>query len=99
MVFDRILTLLQVDGATFGKDAAKCFTPAAIQGSLDTTKVVFETGGVNINTFVEGENREEGTPLEIAIENGRCDMMEFLVAHRVQMPEEQQGQVEIMLDR
>lgn len=98
VVFDRMLTLLQLHGATFGKDAAKCFTLAAIQGSLDTMKAVFETGGVDINTFVEGDDRPEGTPLEIAIEYGRRDMVEFLVAQGVQMTEEQQGQVEVMLD-
>lgn len=96
VLFDRILTLLQLHGATFGNDASKCFTLAAIRGSLDTMKVIFATGNVDINTFAHGDDGEKGTPLQIAIKHARDDMLQFLFANDVHMTEEEQEQIEEM---
>lgn len=98
-LIDRILNLLLVYGVRFGDDASKCFTLAAIHGSLDAMKVVFETGGVDINTFARQKGGQElqGTPLQIAIMKKRTDMLEFLVANGVEMSQNQQIEVQVIL--
>lgn len=97
--FEKIVILLLIHGAKFGSDAAACFTLAAIHGSLDVMKVVFETGGVDINTTVEGEQNVKTTALEVAIQRENVDMLEFLVANSVEMAEGQQVQVEQILGK
>lgn len=97
--FDKMLNLLLIYGASFGKEAWKCFTLAAIHGSLDGMKAVFAAGRVDINVYIRentGAHRE-GTPLELAIKMGRVDMVEFLVAKGVRISDEQIIQVEGIL--
>lgn len=97
VTFDKILTLLQLHGATFGNDAGRCFTLAAIQGSLDTMKMILQTGEVDINTFVFGDGGDQGTPLQIALKNEREDIVQFLVAQGVEMSQGEQAQVGVLL--
>lgn len=97
VIFDRILTLLMIHGATFGQDAAKCFTLAAIDGSLDTMKVIYATGNVDINLDVQDKDGKRGTPLQIALMDRRGDMLEFLLANGVEVSEDEQRFVEEIL--
>lgn len=84
---EKIVILLLIHSVQFGSNAASCFTLAASHGSLDVMKIVFETGGVDINTPAEGEDSQMTTALEVAIKRQRRDMLEFLVENRVEMAE------------
>lgn len=96
---EKIVILLLIHGLKFGSDSGACFTLAAVHGSLDLMKVVYQTGGVDINTSVEGDTYEMTTPLEIAIEMKHIEMLEYLVELGVEMTDEQKDQVEQMLGK
>lgn len=98
-LFDKILTLLLIHGASFGDEASECFTYGARVGMLDAMKTVLETcPGIDLNTSVDPHGlRHGGTPLQFAISDGRADIVQFLVENGVKMSKEQKVQVQSML--
>ncbi|KAL0635197.1 actin- protein 3 [Maublancomyces gigas] len=94
---EKIVILLLIHGLRFGSDSGACFTLAAVHGSVDLMKVVYQTGGVDINTSVERDANETTTALEIAIEMEHYEMLEYLVELGVEMPDEQKVEVEQIL--
>lgn len=101
-LFDKILNLLLIHGATFGatlgdESASECFTYAAMFGMLAVMKVVLETcPAIDINTSVR-EGRRERTPLQLAIGSQRADIVEYLVEHGVKMSKKEEKEVTKML--
>ncbi|KAL0634516.1 hypothetical protein Q9L58_006534 [Maublancomyces gigas] len=98
-LFDKILTLLLIHGASFGDEASRCFTYGARVGMLDAMKTVLETcPGIDINTSVDPHGlKPGGTPLQFAISYGRADIVQFLVESGVKVSKQQKAQVESML--
>ncbi|KAL0636404.1 hypothetical protein Q9L58_004654 [Maublancomyces gigas] len=99
ILFDKILTLLLIHGASFGEGAGECFSYAAMHGMLAVMKVVFETcPGVDINTAVEdNDTGRVGTALQLAIDDNRADIVKYLVQIGVEMSVAEKGQVEVIL--
>lgn len=95
VLFDKMLNLLLINGATFDdKTASECFSYAAMFGMLDVMKVVLETHPVDINTRVsENGGSREGTPLSLAISDQRADILEYLVKHGVRMSTQEKQEV------
>lgn len=100
VVFDNILTLLLIHGATFGEDASECFGYAALHGMLEIMKVIFEMcPRIDINTTVEEIGMARvGTALQLAIGDDRGDIVEYLVGLGVEMSTEEKMQVDMMLN-
>lgn len=97
VILDKILVLLLIHGAQFGTDAAWCFMFAARHGMLDVMKTIYDTG-VDISTSVcEFSDIGAKTPLQCALEEGRRDMLEFLVEKGVVMSAAEKAQVESIL--
>lgn len=95
--FDKILVLLLIHGAQFGTDAARCFMFAARHGMLDVMKTIYDTG-VDINAPVcELGVTVAVTPLQCALQEGRHDMLEFLVKKGVRMSAAEKAQVASIL--
>lgn len=93
VVFDKLLTLLIIHGATFGDERSECFTFAAHNGMFEIMKVVFEVG-IDINTAVCKNGSEEPmTPLQIAINKKHHDMLAFLVQKGAKMTEQQEVEI------
>lgn len=98
-LFDKILTLLLIHGASFGDKASECFSYATLHGMLEVMKVVLEIcQGIDINTRVkEYGGRRKGTPLQLAIGNNRADIVEFLVEIGVKVSQKENKKVKKML--
>lgn len=98
-LFDKILILLLIHGATFGDEASQCFTYAARLGMLDVMKTVLETcPGIDLSTSVDRNgSMQGGTPLQLAISGGRADIVKFLVERGVEISKLEREQVEAML--
>lgn len=90
ILFDKILTLLLIHGASFGEGPGEPFGYAALHGILAVMEVVFETcPGVDINTAVEGNNTGRvGSAPQLAIDDNCADIVKYLV----QIGEEMSGQ-------
>lgn len=100
VVFDNILTLLLIHGATFGEDGSECFGYAALHGMLEIMKVILEMcPRIDINTTVEEIGMARvGTALQLAIGDDRGDIVEYLVGLGVEMSTEEKMQVDMMLN-
>lgn len=98
VLFDKILTLLMIHGATFGTASSQCFTYAAHHGMFGVMKTVFDAGA-DVNTAVRRNgSRHDRTPLEIAIRKRRADMVAFLVERGVEISVQQEDKVERILE-
>lgn len=98
-ILEKILTLLLIHGASFGKRANECFTFAAMLGMLGVMKMVLETcPGIDLNTTVsQNDGVRVETPLQAAISDGRADILKFLVECGVEMSQLEKEQVDAML--
>lgn len=98
VVFDRLLSLLLIHGATFGPKADQCFTIAALHGMLDVMKVVYHHGAtINTAVHLNASRRHKETPIEVAIRLDRRDMMKFLVDREVRMTDAQKIWIGVVL--
>lgn len=99
VVFEKILILLLIHGASFGEDASQCFAYAALHGMLAVMKIVLETcPGIDINTTLEADGGgRAGNALQLAIGNDRADIVGYLVEIGAEMSVMERMVVEIML--
>lgn len=102
VLFDKILTLLLIHGASFGtpSEAGTFFSYAAMHGMLNVMETVLDrcpAADINVWASENGGNNRGGTPLQLAIGSRRQDMVRFLVEHGVKMTEQDETAVAELL--
>lgn len=93
VIFFKFVRILLQFGLRFDGDESECFTFATHIGDLGVMDIVYDFGAdINFASRKEGMTVEQ-TPIQIAIEKKRVDILEYLLERDVKMTAEEKIKV------